>query len=98
MSLITESVWEHIKIKCPEKVLTSVTVDFGECVIRRSSHEGSEIIHKFEITEHIEKKEVVQVHILRVVEVSDSSESVEAPEKQRKKYENNSNNLHMVSM
>ena len=147
VSLITESVWEHIKIKCPEKVLTSVktkvsgwsdsvkslrgvaeilikikstdeeeysvpvgitkdselpccvllgnnflteyglTVDFGECVIRRSAREGSEIIHKFEIPECIEE-EVVQVHILGVVEVSDSSEGEEAPEKRRKEYEN----------
>ena len=149
VSLLSGSVWEHIRRKCPEKVLTPVktrvsgwsdsvnslrgvveilvkvkgsdeeeygvpvgvtedaelpcclllgnnflaeyglNVDFNECTIRRTFQRNSEIIHSFEIPEHIEEGETVKVHILGTVEVSDSSGSDEEADRRQGEYDKN---------
>ena len=139
VSLLSESVWEHIRRRCPEKVLTPVKTqvsgwsdsvnslcgvveilekvkgsdeeEYGvptgvtrdaelpcflllgnnndECTKIRIFQKNSEIIHSFEIPEHIEEGNTVKVQFLEPVEVSDSSGSDEEADRHKREYDKN---------
>ena len=64
-------------------------VDFDECTIRRTFQKNLEIIHSFEIPEHKEDRNTLNVHVLGTTEVSDSLGIDEEAERCRKKYDKN---------